>query len=97
MAIVSMNRRRFLLSTVALSAAGTLVGTSKALALSTEPMDPQTEAIYLSACQAPGTVNSYHRQLLSELTAVLQGKPRAEIDAQIAAATCPLCGCGITS
>ena len=50
MAIVSMNRRRFLLSTVALSAAGTLVGTSKALALSTEPMVKGSERSKTTKC-----------------------------------------------
>ncbi len=97
MATASMDRRRFLLSTVALGAAGTIAGASRSLALSTEPMDAQTEAIYLSACQAPGSINPYHRQLLDNLMAVLRGKPQAELEARLSAATCPICGCGIAS
>ena len=72
-----------------------LGGASRAFAFSVEPMNAKTEALYFSACQAPGVPNTYHQQLIAEITAALQGKPQAEIDAQLAATICPLCGCPI--
>jgi hypothetical protein len=98
MRTMALGRRRFLLSTAAIGAAGVMAGASKVLALSVEPMDTKTEALYLSACQAPGAPNSYHQQLIADITAALQGKgePKAEIDAQLAAAICPICGCPIS-
>ena len=94
MRTMALGRRRFLLSTV-IGAAGVMASASKAVALSVEPMDTKTEALYLSACQAPGASNSYHQQLIADITAALKGKPQAEIDAQLAAAICPVCGCPI--
>jgi hypothetical protein len=96
MRTIAFGRRRFLVSSVVLGAASMMAGASKALAFSTEPMDAQTEALYLSACQAPGAPNSYHQQLIAKITAALQGKPQPEIDAQLAAAICPICGCPIS-
>ena len=72
-----------------------MAGTSKAWAFSVEQMSVETEALAMSACQAPGATNSYHQQLIADITAALQGKPQAEIDAQLAAAICPICGCPI--
>ena len=93
MRTMALGRRRFLLSTAVIGAAGVMAGASKAVALSVEPMDAKTEALYLSACQAPP--NSYHQQLIADITAALKGQPQAEIDAQLAAAICPICGCPI--
>ena len=74
-----------------------MLGASKAFAFSVEHMSVETEALAMSACQAPalGNSNAYHQQLIAELTTVLKGRPRAEIDAQVAAAICPICGCPI--
>jgi len=95
MRTMALGRRRFLLSTAVIGAAGVMAGASKAVALSVEPMDTKTEALYHSACQAPGAPNSYHQQLIADITAALKGQPQAEIDAQLAAAICPICGCPI--
>jgi hypothetical protein len=96
MRTVAVSRRRFLLSSAILGAAGMAAGASSALAFSVEQMDVKTEAVWLSACQAPGSINPYHRQLLADVMAALQGKPKTEIDAQVATLTCPLCGCHVT-
>jgi hypothetical protein len=95
MRTMALSRRRFLLSTAMLGVAGATVGASKALALSVESMNPETEALYLSACQVPGAPSAYHQQLIADIMAALQGKPQTEIDARLSAATCPLCGCPI--
>lgn len=95
MRTLTLSRRRFLLSSAVLGAAGLTVGAGDAWAFSEEPMDVKTEALAYSACQAPGSPNAYHLQLLAEITAALQGKPQAEIDARLAAAVCPICGCPI--
>lgn len=96
MRTVTVSRRRFLRSSAILGTAGMAAGASGALAFSVEQMDVKTEAIWLSACQAPGSISPYHRQLLADVMAALQGKPQAEIDAQLAALTCPLCGCQVS-
>lgn len=83
-------RRRFL----ALSAAvGAVALTSvKAMAFSLDTGNAEAEKLYLSACTAQ---NSYHQQLLAEVTAKLSGKPQQEIDATVAALKCPFCGCPV--
>lgn len=96
MMTVAVNRRRFLLASAILGATGMVAGVSSALAFSVEQMDAKTEALWLSACQAPGLINPYHRQLVADVMAALQGKPQAEIDAQISTLSCPLCGCSIS-
>lgn len=96
MRTMTVSRRRFLRSSAILGAAGMAAGSSSVLAFSVEQMDVKTEAVWLSACQAPGSINPYHRQLLADVMAALQGKPQAEIDAQMASLTCPLCGCSVT-
>jgi hypothetical protein len=78
-----------------IGAAGVMAGALKAGALSVEPMNTKTEALYISACQAPGVPNSYHQQLIADITVALKGEPQAEIDAKLAAAICPICGCPI--
>ena len=88
-------RRRFLLSGTMFTAAGLVLAGSKARAFSEEQVDIETEGLAFGACQASGGGIPYHRQLLADIMATLQGKPQAEIDARIAVATCPLCGCSI--
>lgn len=95
MRTMTLSRRRFLLSSVVLGATGLSVGAGNAWAFSEEPMDVKTEALAYSACQAPGRPNAYHLQLLADIAAALQGKPQTEIDARMAAAVCPICGCPI--
>lgn len=88
-------RRRFLLSGTIFTAAGLVLSGSKAWAFSEEQVDIKTEGLAFGACQVSGGSIPYHRQLLADIMATLQGKPQAEIDARIAVATCPLCGCSI--
>ena len=91
--------RRHLLSTTVLGcggAAALLVGTRPAHALSIETMNPQTQRLYLSACTARD--GAYHRELVAEVRQTLQNRAsEAEIEAAIASATCPVCGCPITT
>lgn len=65
---------------------------TRAFGLSLEEANPELEALYLNRCTAR---NQYHAQLLTELESKLSGHPQAEIQAAIAAALCPLCGCPI--
>ena len=83
-------RRRFLASGALIAAAG--LTSAKAFAFSLDSGNAEAEALYLSACTAR---NSYHQQLLDEVTARLSGHPQVEIDAAVAALTCPLCGCPV--
>lgn len=88
-------RRRFLLGSAVLGMGGASLGASNALAFSAEQVDAETEALAMGACQASGAGASFHERLLTEIVAALQGKSTAEIQAQIAGATCPLCGCAL--
>lgn len=94
-----MITRRHLLSTTILACAGAaaLVAMPRlAHALSLETMDPETERLYRSACSAKD--GAYHRQLVAEVRRTLENKvSEAEIEAAIASATCPVCGCPITT
>jgi hypothetical protein len=94
-----MITRRHLLATTMLAgggAAALLAGTRPAGALSVETMNPETRRLYLSACTARD--GAYHRELVAEVRQALQNRASdAEIDAAIAAATCPVCGCPIAA
>jgi hypothetical protein len=94
-----MITRRQLLSTTILASTGAaalVAGTRLAHALSIETMNPGTQRLYLSACSAKD--GTYHRQLVAEVRERLQNKvSEAEIEAAIAASTCPVCGCPITA
>jgi hypothetical protein len=91
--------RRQLLSTTILAcggAAALLATTRLARALSIETMNPETQRLYLSACTARD--GAYHKQLVAEVRQVLQNRAsEAEIEAAIASATCPVCGCPIAA
>lgn len=95
MRTMGLSRRRFVLSSAAIGVGGLTVSTRSAWAFSEMPMDVKTEALAFGACQAPGTPNAYHLQLLANIMATLQGKPQTEIEARLASATCPLCGCPV--
>jgi hypothetical protein len=91
--------RRQLLSTTILActgAAALIASTRLARALSLETMNSETQRVYLSAC---GTRDgTYHRQLVAEVRERLQNKfTEEQIEAAIAATTCPVCGCPITA
>jgi hypothetical protein len=89
-AMIDTARRRFLASSAIFGAAA--LTATKAIALSLETDNAEAEKLYLSACAAQ---NSYHQQLLAEVTAKLDGRPQQEIDAAVAALKCPFCGCPI--
>ena len=94
-----MITRRRLLSTTILACGGVaslVAGTRPAGALTLETMNSETRRLYLSACSAQD--GPYHRQLVAELRQTLQNRAsEAEIEAAIAAATCPVCGCPIAA
>ena len=64
----------------------------RAFALSLERDNADAESLYFGHCSAN---NQYHAELVAELTAKLQGHTQAEIEAALAAARCPICGCPI--
>lgn len=94
-----MITRRKLLSTTILAGAGAaafIASTRLAHAFSVETMSAETQRLYLSACTAKN--GTYHRQLVAEVRQTLQNKvSEAEIEAAIASAVCPICGCPIAA
>ena len=59
-------------------------------------MDAETHKLYASACGGAGAT-AYHQQLLVEAKAQLPGGTTdAQIEAAMAALTCPICGCRLT-
>jgi hypothetical protein len=88
--------RRDLLTTTSLAGFGgfaALLALSRpAGALTVHEMQGQTRELYLSACGSKD--GGYHRQLVAEIRQRLEGRvTEAEIEAAIAATTCPVCGC----
>ena len=93
-----LTRRQLLSSTIlaGVGAAALIACTRVAHALSLETMNAETQRIYLSACSTRD--GTYHRQLVAEVRERLQNKvSEAQIEAAIAATTCPVCGCPITA
>lgn len=91
----SLSRRRFL-STTALAGAGAgaaLLAGKPAAAFTQKTMDAETHKLYASACGGPDATG-YHQELLAEAKAKLpSGISDAQIEAAMAALTCPICGC----
>lgn len=79
-------------ATTIVGAAVAALAATRAFGLSLEEPNAEAEALYLNRCTAR---NQYHAQLLAELESKLSGHPQPEIEAAIAAATCPMCGCPI--
>jgi len=93
-----LTRRQLLSSTIlaGVGAAALIACTRVAHALSLDTMNAETQRIYLSACSSRD--GTYHRQLVAEVRERLQNKvSEAQIEAAIAATTCPVCGCPITA
>ena len=89
----AMSRRRFLMSATFVGGAGVATfAASRAFAFSLEQANAETQALYLGHCSAN---NQYHAELVAELTAKLQGHSQSEIEAALAVARCPICGCPI--
>jgi hypothetical protein len=89
----AVSRRQFLMSATFIG--GAVVATlaaRRAFALSLEEGNGETQALYLGHCSAN---NQYHAELVAELTAKLEGHSRSEIEAALAVARCPICGCPI--
>jgi hypothetical protein len=87
------SRRRFLMSATFIGAAGVAtLAAPRAFALSLEEGNADTQALYLGHCSAN---NQYHAVLVAELTAKLQGHSQSVIEAALAVARCPICGCPI--
>jgi len=93
----TMTRRRLLSSTIlatARLAVSLLFGARVARAFTVETMPADAQRLYLAACG--GKDGAYHRQLIAEVRERLENKfSEAQIEAAIAAATCPVCGCPI--
>jgi len=86
-----VSRRRFPMSAAAIGGAGvTVPAASRAFAFSLEQGNAEMQSLYLDHCSAN---NQYHAELVAELTAKLQGHSQAEIEAALATARCPICGC----
>jgi hypothetical protein len=96
---MSITSRRRFLSTTALAGLGTglsaVLGGRAAHALTYQPMTAPTHQAYISGgCST--NPDPYHQKLLADARAELAAtlKP-AEIDAQLAQLTCPICGCSL--
>ncbi|MGH7124429.1 MAG: hypothetical protein ACREFI_08665 [Stellaceae bacterium] len=90
-----VSRRRFLSTTAltGLGAGAALLAGKPAAAFTEKPMDAETHKLYANACGGP-EAKTYHQQLLVEAKAQLpSGISDAEIEAALAALTCPICGC----
>ncbi len=88
-----VSRRRFLMSATFIGGAGaTVLAAPRAFAFSLEQGNAETQALYIGHCSAN---NQYHAELVTELTAKLQGHTQVEIEAALAVARCPICGCPI--
>jgi len=90
-----MTRRSFFQST-ALAGAGLgalLMRDRHAQAFEIRPMDAKTREEFANVCGSPEQ-RAYHKQLLAEAEAKLQGSmTHAQIEAAVAQLTCPICGC----
>jgi len=87
------SRRRFLMSATVIGGAGVAVlAASRAFAFSLEQGNAEMQSLYFDHCSAD---NQYHAELVAELAAKLRGHPQAEIEAALATARCPICGCPI--
>jgi hypothetical protein len=86
-----MNRRRFL-ATSALAGLAPLA----ASAFSIVQPDAETRRLYLSGCRQ-GEADR-HRRLVDELRQQLTGeaKEKGEVEKEVAAARCPVCGCPLS-
>ncbi len=92
---MSLSRRRFLSTSAlgSLGASAALLAGKSAAAFTQKPMDAETHKLYANACSGD-EAKAYHQQLLTEAKAQLpSGISEAEIQAAIAALTCPICGC----
>jgi len=94
----SVSRRRFLSSTAlgGFGAGAALLAAKSATAFTEKPMDTETHKLYANACGG-SDAKIYHRQLLVEAKAQLpSGTTDSQIEAAMAALTCPICGCRLT-
>lgn len=93
---MAITRRGFLKTASTVSAGGLLAATSaSALTLDAEPSVALRERYH--AAKAACGVDAYHRQLIEEVKALLANAEVSEDERQrqLAALTCPLCGCRV--
>ena len=95
-----VSRREFLsktaLATMALAGTALLGSGGVARALSLAPMDAEGHRLFINRCNVKG--DSYHQALLAEAKAGLpQGLDAKTMQAALAAVTCPVCGCPVTT
>lgn len=91
----SVSRRRFLSSSAltGFGAGAALLAGKPAAAFTQKQMDAETHKLYANACSGE-QARAYHQQLLVEAKAQLpSGISETEVEAAIAALTCPVCGC----
>lgn len=93
-----IDRRRFL-RTTALASAGTLAGAAAARAFGFEEPTASVSGEYQAARLACVAGDASHAQLLAELRGRLDGLALSDEQKQqvLDQATCPLCGCRISS
>jgi len=94
-----MSRRSFFQST-ALASAGLgvlLLCDRQARAFEVKPMDAKTKEEFANVCGSPEQ-QAYHKQLLAEAEAKLEGEgmTHAQIEAAVAQLSCPICGCKLS-
>jgi hypothetical protein len=86
-----LSRRRWLLSAAGVAGGG-MLASKAALAFSIEDGTAEVDAVVRNRCSLG---NPYHAHLVADLVAKLKGHSQAEIEAALATARCPLCGCPI--
>jgi hypothetical protein len=86
-----LSRRRWLLSATGIAGVGALASKA-AFAFSLQSGNAEVDALVGNRCSAQ---NPYHAQLVADLVAKLKGHSQAEIEAALATARCPICGCPI--
>lgn len=89
----AVSRRQFLMSATVIGGAGLILfAAPRAFAFSIEEGSAEAVSLYRGHCSAN---NQYHAELVAEVTAKLQGRSQADIEAAINAFRCPICGCPI--
>jgi len=86
-----LSRRRLLLSATGIAGVGALASKG-AQAFSTQNDNAEVDALVRNRCTAQ---NAYHAELVADLVAKLKGHSQTEIEAALATARCPICGCPI--
>jgi len=84
-----LSRRQWLLFVTSIAGVGAFAAKS-AFAFSMQNDSAEVDGLVRNRCSAH---NPYHAQLVSDLVSKLKGHSQAEIEAALAVARCPICGC----